>query len=607
MRFSSAPSFARAFILLAASAGVVACSGASSKLQSNFAVPGYVIDPAGKPVSGASVHFGDRPLSEAVLTDAQGHFALNRNGGIGDAVVIVAQNANFTTATRRQVLTVEQNTTMLMMRLHDVVQTIALPGPTDPAVVVQAASTQGLNATLTVPPGSLLLPNGTPATGQATVRFSYWHPQDDRSTAPALLYSIEADGSTTPLDTFGMYDLSADQNGQQLTIAASSPLVVTLPITDQQAYAIRNKIVPLPNAYVVDPATGLWTYVIPVTAAAAVAPVQAKTQGQNFAAAPVNNEVLTSMKTSVYYDGPPPTIRIVVLKFFAGNIDYSTATNSAFRTGGCVDVQVLDGCTKKPVAKHPVNLRVMNVEEVAYYFRDGAAVGSTAISGANGHVCINVPQELYASRVADFGAHYYLFGKDLNDTRQCRQYGNNQCYLCPNGVNNYCSNCRYAATIAGSYDPAPTNQSLAKGSETHDTDLCELAAPGTSNSTTSPLSSFLATAPCHFCPDQPVPGACIQGNGQNPGQPYSSPQPVIKGGCTLLTLLVSTSTCNCTGHAAGVAPKACTPSCITDHQLGTACDGSAQSCCQANGQANLVCRDDVCVDIIYAGPPAPAH
>ena len=601
MRLLIAPFIVRAAILLAASTCVVACSSSNPAAESNFAVPGFVIDPNGNPVAGASVHFGDRPLTEAVLTDAQGQFTLNRTGGIGDKVVLIAQNANFTTATRPQVLTAAQNKTRLIMRLHDVVQTITAPGPTDPAVVLQAVSSKGGTATLTIPPGSLLLPNGAPATGQVTVRFSYWHPKSDLSTAPALLYGKEADGNTVHLQTFGMCDLSAEQNGQQLKINSSAPLAVKLPVADDQAYAIRNKIFPLPNAYVVDPNTGMWTYVMPVTAATAAAPAHTKMQGKKSALKFMDNPTPTPFVAAIYYDGNPPFITYQYLYFLASNIDYNQV--QSYNPGGCVEIEVVDGCDGKPVRNHPVNLRIMNIEEVSYYsyyLKNGAP---TIYSDYYGHACINVPQEIYPDDLSNFGAHYYLYGEDLDDTRQCRQYYDPGCYTCPFGQGNYCSNCRYG-TIAGSTDANSPHQSpITNTYPSHDLDFCEYYHPYTSNYVFSPDNSFLVTRPCHFCPNQFIPDTCTQGNGANPsrtnGQPYDTSLQPFSGGCTLLTLKVSTPTCKCPPHGPGETPKPCAPPCLIDHQLGSGCDGSALSCCQVSGKTDLVCRDDVCVSSIY--------
>ena len=103
---------------------------------------------------------------------------------------------------------------------------------------------------ITVLPNSLLLPDGTRASGKVSLLYREFHKADDVYLSGIPMDVKDAKGKSTVLQTAGMFDMKAEQNGTELKI------VDALPIQLQMASYVADTGY---DAWAFNSNTGQWT------------------------------------------------------------------------------------------------------------------------------------------------------------------------------------------------------------------------------------------------------------------------------------------------------------------------------------------------------------
>ena len=255
-------------VILAASLAAVAigpsgCGGAQKTTATATAdslLAGTVRDAAGNPVAGAKLANPSGSVSST--SNAAGQYTLGVTAAAlgNDALAVTA--ANYASTSR--VVPAGTRTQDFVLRAFDTVKAITVPTGSAAAVTASAARGDG-TVTLTIPADSLVTAAGTPATGAAEVRLTYWHPINDMHTAPAsLVANFIGDGNgpyRLSMQSLGMVDVQVVQGDAQLQVAPGANLGLdhALPDVFRQAMAQKPNDLGGPYLFYYDPNISMWS------------------------------------------------------------------------------------------------------------------------------------------------------------------------------------------------------------------------------------------------------------------------------------------------------------------------------------------------------------
>ena len=171
---------------------------------------GAVTDELAQPIAGATVTVA--PLNLTLTTQADGSFFSKLPTQLPTYATLTYSAPGYSSATR-SILGVSSYVQLLPVELHKAyVQTISLPAAGEPAATLSNTVADG-GVTLTIAAGMLADRNGQSVSGDANVELTYWHPQGEQTSMPALLMAAQNGNQPVPLQSFGMVNLAATQNG----------------------------------------------------------------------------------------------------------------------------------------------------------------------------------------------------------------------------------------------------------------------------------------------------------------------------------------------------------------------------------------------------------
>ena len=540
-RFAFERLVSAAIFALAATA-VVACgddkkSAAQADATAPFQVTGRVVDEAGQALVAARVTvFG----GASATTDAQGAYSLMAQSNNGLTVPLSFTASGH--ATVRRALPPATASLALpdtTLRAVDQAQTVTLPAAGQAAAIVSVQKADGA-VQLTIPAGSLVGPDGSPASGTATVSLTYWHPQQLGSTLPGLLTAVGASGDSMRLISYGMADIEVKQNGAELQVApgANVALAFTASALQRQTLASMNTA-DLPQLLWLDPSVSQWRGVYKVG------------DGNAYT-----------------YDTAAGLFTAQLPHLSAWNVDGVVD----FDSGGCVTGAVIDSCTGQPLARQTVNLWPLSFEGLFNY---------TAVTNAAGRWCITMGM---ASREAQT-FQYFLSGAGMADSTLC---------------NPLPSKCRTPDPIVQAYanqHAYNTCKNLPDGIRCGDEASCRAVFPDTrdfygNDNACSPASPTTTLQACSFCSgDRYRPQTCSLGS------------PVTSTCQELVKLVLPGPGCNCVdpGGACSAGKSCCvggdgSPSACS----GT---GRCVPCSQGRRQGDTCSLTDVCCDPSKPYPP----
>ena len=515
-------------------------------------------------IAGARVSSTDPNL--VISNDATGAFAIKgppalrkltftaSAPGFADRTMVVFPPALFT-----HVITLTMNLRPLGTQTH-----VTLPSGTAAPLQVSAQRTDGA-ATLTIPANALVLPDGSPASGDANVTMTYWHPRESMASAPAPLLTADPNGSAKPatLRSWGMSAIEIEQGGQKLQVAPGKtlPLSFTVPTSMQSLVGTR---FPQPDLYYLNRDKGLWEL------------------------------VGTLANGDVTYAGGALSVNLPHLSEW--NMDGLDATPGGPGNQGCVRGTLYNSCAVgTPLANSTAVVWFMAWEELSSF---------PVSTNAQGVWCLNhttrdiMPGE--SSSTANTIAFYVSGpGGAANSSICSAKPIPDACAACaPLDAENGC--CRfqidYQAGTATSFSTpeapgvggATCNQYFSQGwnQAAIPEAECRAICPQI-QATEGAFSHFL---PCHICPGTvpPYGGACYADMNQpNTNLGYDN-------NCVDLDKVfgvVSVSDGTCPNPAGGVPAAAAPPACSPKPQ-GTPCVTTADCCTAA-----LVCLDRLCVPL----------
>ena len=506
---------------------------------------GRVVDEAGAPLAAARVEiFG----GAAATTDAQGTYTLSAAGAAGAAVALRYSASGHATVSRALIPRAGPVAVPdISLRPVDLLQSVVLPSAQQPAASLVVQKQDGA-ASLTLPPASLVGPDGRAADGAAEVSLTYWYPHDLGSAVPGRLNALTPAGDLEQLTSYGMADIEVRQGDSLLQVAPGATVKLSFTVSADQRTALAQRTdALLPELYWLDPSVGLWT-----------------------ATSQVGNG-------NLIYDRAAGVFSADLTHMSAWNMD--AALRPDF--GGCVTGQVINSCDGRALSGQPVSLWILGQEQLA---------AQEAVSGANGRWCMNVG--LGAESATTF--QYFLSGRTMADTQQCNPLPS-ACRSCEAGVDlfagqqacNTCKNTTLANApqfIKDAYSRDPSTTRAFYGNN----NACQPPSPTT---TLQPCSFCGGNAPSGCSLSRPVTQNCqeltklmVPGPGcvcANPG-----------GRCT------PTSSC-CLG--ADGSPSICSGagfcvSCADAHGAGDTCSPGDVCCNKSNPEQSLVCSDGFCVD-----------
>jgi hypothetical protein len=546
-----------------------ACSSTPTSNSSPAVLSGQVVDESAVPIAGASLRIGGTRLS--TVSSADGNFSLTLPQSSPGTVPLMAESPRHARTIR--LLSPSDGGVLVVMHPYDVVSSVTLPGATGAPAVVTVNNPIG-TASLSLTAGSLVLPNGTPATGAVEVRMAYWSGADDHIAAPSMLWGIVGDGSYTKLDSLGMADFAIFQSGTELQVAPGQTLTLSLPTTADQNQRLLTQNATLPDVYAVDPNLGVWSY------AGALSLGQAKPQ-QSAALADWQVRATRNLGAgdnvrAVLANG---TLKIFVGASHAWNIDAGIQLSA----GGCITGRTVDACSKAVVANTAFTHYFLGTEEVA---------GFEGQSNSAGTFCTATPFSTFINQPTQASASikYIVSAKDTAaQTAYCNPAAAHPACFVPHPVN-----------IPGTNTLEPGQINFISGCRLGQTDLLNaVQTSGTVvryNDSCQPAAAALSITPCTFCSAASAPAKCTATISDT-----RIMQATNNASCTQLgDVPVPTATCKCNNGT-------CTPVCKTSHLLGSPCfvdpkdsqnSEAIIACCSTDKAwplGSLSCRDDVCV------------
>ena len=546
---------------LAVLALTLASCWSSPAITTRYILGGTVRDENGNAIAGVKVHLQNSSVDGA--SDSTGHFALNSSVYMANAVLTFTA-PGYTPRSVPLKLNSKFNDISITttLRVVDKQVHITLPVAGAAAATVSVAKDDGA-VVLSIPANSLVLPDGTLASGDANVALTYWHPRKSVQTAPGPLLTGDPNGTSTPhtLRTYGMAAIEVSQNGNLLQVATGTtlPLAFTLPVGMRDMIGDAHRA--LPDLYYLNHTTGLWD-----------------NQG--------------SIASGALAWNPNTGIMTAQLPHLSEwNIDgFDSFTSTCFKG------TVINKCTGKPLANADLSIWFMAWEELSVY---------PDRTDADGKWChTHYTPDIIAADHPDNLTQIYVSGGDptnVTNSSLCQPSPGGpipkECVPCSTvGVASAC--CRYQMDYqVGTPDWFNNTDYF---NTDHPQGTC-LGYYGVSNAdcrlTCDNIAHIVNLLPCHVCPGSTRPKlgdqcwGTIDINGSSVmTQLYDNnciDYDAIWGG----PIEVSDGTCKL-GDPNNTAPgNAGAPACPSISQQGESC--TSTTCC-ASG---LICNDHLCVPL----------
>ena len=527
----------------------LACNSATPVAQTYIA--GTVANEAGVAIAGAKLTIAT--TDKVLATDAQGNFVFSGEGFPSPAHVTAAA-PGFAPRTFRILQTQNtSNNAYVMLRATDTAAAVKVPTGQDVPVTVAATHGDG-QATLEIMANTLVRADGTPASGEAKIEFTYWSPKLSLRACPGQLVTVDPNdvSKEVSLTTFGMADILVTQEGQPLTLApgATASLKFTVPkdlLSDDLAHF------PLPFLYVFNQDTARWDF-----------------------------EGSTADKRMVY-DAVAGTFTASLPHFSSWNLDRPNDPAHA----SCVSGRVISACTGQPLPNHDLTLWLMGWEDLG-------TVG--ARSGADGKYCQNIPVNDRSAAVPhNWAAIFASNVDDPNDTSTCGNSGPILPKACFDTRNVTGVGCRYQIDFQvpngkTTFDDARYLQADVPALPTcvhsgvSDAECHQVCNKEQDANTRLPIVDLV---PCNACPNTSgyrVDDASNGCYGMGDNQRYTYDNKCVDLG----DVAINDGTCPKYSQRSKSCDKRANAS------LGDPCDASVPCpCCPCNGP--LVCRDQLCV------------
>lgn len=457
-----------------------------------------------------------------------------------------------------KVLTLTSNLRAIDQQVH-----LTLPSGSAAAVQVNVQRSDGAS-TLTIPADSLVRADGSPATGDANVKFTYWHPRESMLSAPAPLLTADPNGSVKPatLRSWGMSAIEIEQNGSKLQVAAGKSLPLSFGVPTSMRSLVHAQHFPQPDLYYLNRNTGLWDL------------------------------VGTLAHGDVTYDSN--TLRVNLPHLSEWNMDGLDATPGGPGNQGCVRGTLYNACQSTgstvPLANAKALVWFMAWEELSSFEVTTDSQGVWCLNHATRDI---MPGEDSgsANTIAFFVSG--ATGGPKNSSLCAQQAIPDACAVCaPLDAENGC--CRFqidyqAGNAAEFYTPeapgiggATCNQYFSQGWDqaSISESACRYVCPQLQPSG----AAFSHLLPCHVCPGTAAPygGACY-GDMNQPNTNLGYDNNCVDLDKVFGAVTVSDGSCN--NPVGGVPPPPCTPK-----PEGATCNNDADCCNSA-----VVCSDKVCV------------
>ena len=197
---------------------------------------GIVYAPGAVPLGGVNVHAG----TAKATSDATGKFTLDI--GTAATAVLVLEKPGYAPS-YRQVATKGSHLVTVSAVMTPTTSTGTVDGTGGGTVQVATG------VTLNFPPGALVTAGGQAVQGTVDVVTTWLPPDQAVENAPFLLQAYDGT-DLTPLITFGMVEITATAQGQNLQIAAGKSVQLQLPALDSDPDSA--------GLFFGNPATGIW-------------------------------------------------------------------------------------------------------------------------------------------------------------------------------------------------------------------------------------------------------------------------------------------------------------------------------------------------------------
>jgi hypothetical protein len=191
----------------------------------------------------------DRDGTELATTDGDGRFTVVAPVGI--PLVYVFKRADFTTQVARTTLPAGATKGAVAVQMM----------PRAAPLFLEDAAAGGIirgahGARLEFPPSALVDDEtGTPITGTVAVRLTTLnHDAGDSSAFPGTYQGVLADGTIDDIGSFGVVEVTLEQNGRKVQLAPGAEAMVEVPYTVAGGQA--GDVIPF---WTLDERTGLWT------------------------------------------------------------------------------------------------------------------------------------------------------------------------------------------------------------------------------------------------------------------------------------------------------------------------------------------------------------
>ncbi len=210
------------FTMLTALYGLQACNNGTTGRVNVPAkgVLGQVKDTDGKAISGVTV----KGRGVSASTDSKGQFVLNLDPADGAQAVLSFAKDGYVTVYRRVKLVASNasrmDVTMSMVQAQQDLDDASAGG-----------TLNGAGITVKVDANVLVDASGQPVTGKVSFQLTHLDPAkaSDLSAYPGTLTGKTESGKTTALQTYGVVDVTAMQNGKKLQVADGKALTVNIP------------------------------------------------------------------------------------------------------------------------------------------------------------------------------------------------------------------------------------------------------------------------------------------------------------------------------------------------------------------------------------------
>lgn len=214
-------SFKQTVLIASVFAMAIGCSNENNTITIPAqGVIGKILDTSGNSVKGVTV----KCMTKSAISKSDGTFVLDISPQNGTSQVVHFTKAGYISV-HRTVKLVTANATRLDIHMARVGAEKELADAAAGGIIT------GDNLNVKVAANSMIDAQGNPVTGKVTFRLTHLDPSDQASldAYPGPLVGQQTDGKNTPLQSYGVVDITAIQNGEKLQVATGKTLHVEMP------------------------------------------------------------------------------------------------------------------------------------------------------------------------------------------------------------------------------------------------------------------------------------------------------------------------------------------------------------------------------------------